>query len=98
MYCSMLVECAKSYGLDAYVSFSTFKKLQKLINKNIPVITNILKFTDDDFYIHSVVVYKIKDDIVYLLDPEDGERQLNCELFENLWQANNYTAIVINQV
>jgi len=92
------VECAKSYGLDAYVSSLTFNKLRELISKNIPVIASILKFADDEFYVHSVVVYRIEKNTVYLLDPEDGEKRLNSDLFERLWQNNDYTAIVIEKL
>jgi len=93
-----VVDCAKSYGLDAYVSSLTFNKLRQLISENIPVITNILKFADDEFYVHSVVVYRIEKNLVYLLDPEDGEKRLNSDLFERLWQNNDYTAIVIEKL
>lgn len=92
-----IVECAKSYGLDAYVSSLTFNKLRELTNQSVPVITNILKSDDDDFYVHSVVVYRIQKDEVYLLDPEDGEVHLESHLFERLWQNNDYTAIVIEK-
>lgn len=92
-----VVECAKSYQLDAYVSSLNINKLLELINQDIPVIANILKFADDDFYVHSVVVYRIEKGIVYLLDPEDGERRLDTDLFKHLWQNNDYTAIVIEK-
>ncbi|MFQ5638190.1 MAG: cysteine peptidase family C39 domain-containing protein [bacterium] len=75
----------------------TLSKLRELINQNIPVIANILKFADDEFYVHSVVVYRIEKGIVYLLDPEDGEMRLDIDLFEHLWQNNDYTAVVIEK-
>ena len=92
-----VVGCANSYGLRASVSSLTLNKLQEFINQNFPVIANILKFADDEFYVHSVVVYRIEKAIVYLLDPEDGERRLSTDLFERLWQNNDYTAIVIEK-
>ena len=92
-----VVECATSYGLSAYVTSLTLSKLRELINQNIPVIASILKYADDEFYVHSVVVYRIEKGIVYLLDPEDGEKRLGVDLFEHLWQHNDYTAIVIQK-
>lgn len=92
-----VAECARSYGLDAYVSSLTFNKLGELTNKNVPVIANILKSDDGEFYVHSVVVYRIEKDEVYPLDPEDGEIHLDNDLFERLWQNNDYTAIVIEK-
>ncbi|MFQ5652399.1 MAG: cysteine peptidase family C39 domain-containing protein [bacterium] len=92
-----VVECAKSYGLDAYVSSLTFNKLRELTRKNVPVITNILKSDDDEFYVHSVVIYRIQKAEVYLLDPEDSEIHLDNDLFQRLWQSNDYTAIVIEK-
>lgn len=92
-----VVECAKSYRLNAHVSSLTLSKLRELINQNIPVIANILKFADDEFYLHSVVVYRIVKSNVHLLDPEDGEKRLDIDLFEHLWQNNDYAAIVIEK-
>jgi ATP-binding cassette subfamily B protein len=91
------VSCARSYGLDAYVSSLTIEILRDLIKQDVPVITNILKFVDDEFYIHSVIVYKIENDSVYLMDPEDGKIQLSIKSFEALWQNNDCTAIVIQK-
>ena len=80
------------------VSRLNLDKLRELVNQNIPVITNILKFADDEFYIHSVVVYQINKNIIYLLDPEDGEMKLDVDLFERPWENNDYTAIVVQRV
>ena len=93
-----IADCAKSYGFDAYVSALNLSKLLELISQDIPVIANILKYADNEFYIHSVVVYRIEKGFVYFLDPEDGERNLDIDLFESLWQRNDYTAIVIHLV
>ncbi len=92
-----VVECAQSYGLKAYASSLTLSKARELIEQNIPVIANVLKQAEGEFYLHSVVVYRIGKGTVYLLDPEDGERRLDTDLFELLWQNNNYTAIVIEK-
>ena len=92
-----IVECANLYGLTGNVSSLTLADLQELLKQNIPIITNILKFDDDEFYIHSVVVYRIEKDIVYLLDPEDSERNFKSDLFERFWQGTEYTAIIIEK-
>ena len=92
-----VVECANLYGLKTDVSSITLGKLQELVNQNIPVIANILKFVDDDFYIHSIVVYRVEKDLIYLLDPEDGEMHFKSDLFERLWQGTEYTAIIIEK-
>jgi ABC-type bacteriocin/lantibiotic exporter with double-glycine peptidase domain len=93
-----IVECAKSYGLDAYASSLTLNKLQELVDQNVPVIANILKFNGDDFYVHSVVVYRLEQNIICFLDPEDGEKNLDITLFKQLWQRNDYFSIVIKKV
>lgn len=92
-----IVECANLYGLAGNVNSLTLDDLQELLKQNIPVITNILKFDDDEFYIHSVVVYRIERDTVYLLDPEDGERNFKSDLFERFWLGTEYTAIIIKK-
>ncbi len=92
-----IVECAISHGFDAYASSLTLNKLQNLIDRNVPVIANILKFNGDDFYVHSVVVYRLEQNIIYFLDPEDGEKNLDIALFKQLWQKNDYFGIVIKK-
>lgn len=39
----------------------------------------------------------MKKNTVYILDPEDGEKHLNKDLFEQLWQKNDYNGIIINK-
>jgi len=92
-----VVECAKYYGFDAYVNSLTLNKLIELVTQNIPVIANILKFDGDEYYVHSVLIYRIGKNTVYLLDPEDGERKLDVSLFLRLWQMNNCSGIVIKK-
>lgn len=93
-----IVECAKSYGCDAYAGSLNLNEIRELVAQDIPVITNILKFDGDDFYIHSVVVYRIEENAVFILDPEDGEKYLDKDLFEQLWQRNDSNGIVIRRV
>ncbi|MBN2088993.1 hypothetical protein JW964_05245 [candidate division KSB1 bacterium] len=92
-----LVECAKSYGLKAEISDLSISKLQNYLEQKIPIIANILKFVDDEFYIHSIVVYQVYGDDVYILDPEEGQIHLNQNLFEELWQKNEYLGIIIQK-
>ncbi|MBC8181706.1 C39 family peptidase [candidate division KSB1 bacterium] len=92
-----IVECAKSFGFEAYVNSFDFNKLQVLLRQNLPVITNIIKHDGDEFYIHSVVVYRIERNSIYLLDPEDGEIKTSCKKFETLWGQNDYIGIVISK-
>jgi len=91
-----LIECARLYGLDAFLASLNLADLERLINQGIPTIANILKTKKEDFYIHSVVVYAIDENYVFFLDPEDGDIQLARDLFERLWQNNDSIAVVIN--
>lgn len=92
-----IIECARYYGFDAYVSSLNLNKLVEFITQNIPIITNILKFDGDEFYVHSVVVYRITKNLIYLLDPEDGEKKLDIALFTRLWQKNDFIGVVIKK-
>jgi len=92
-----IVEYAKSYGLDAYANSLSLNKLKELIDRNIPVIANILTFNDDDFYVHSIVIYQMEKDTIYLLDLEDGEKHVDRDVFEILWQKNDYFGIIIKK-
>jgi ATP-binding cassette, subfamily C, bacteriocin exporter len=92
-----IVKCAKSYGFEAFVSSLNINELQVLLNQNLPVIANIVKHDGDEFYIHSVVVYRIEKNSIYLLDPEDGEMRMTCDRFVALWEENDYTGIIISK-
>lgn len=92
-----LVECAKSFGLKAEISTLSISKLQNFLEQKIPIIANILKFVDDEFYIHSVVVYQAHGDDFYILDPEEGQIYVDRNLFEELWQKNEYLGIIIQK-
>ncbi len=91
------IRCAESYKLKATISSLNLDKLRKFINQNKPVITNILKYSDNEFYVHSVVVYRIENDIINILDPEDGEIYCQSDMFELLWKSTEYTSIIIEK-
>jgi ATP-binding cassette subfamily B protein len=92
-----LVECARFYGFTADIRFLNLDQLQAFLEQQIPIIANILKFDADEFYLHSVVVYQMRQNKVYILDPEDGHVHLERSLFEQLWQKNEFLAIVIQK-
>jgi len=76
-----LIECAKIYGFDA-IGINT----NKLERKYVPYIAhlNINKSLS-----HFVVVYKVQQDKVELMDPSIGFRKMEINEFEKL-SSNNY--------
>ncbi len=90
-----VIECANSYGLKGFIDSLNVETLRKYVDQDIPVIVNILKVVDHDFYLHSVCVYRISRNFVYMLDPEDGETKIALDRFERLWENSDFTAIVI---
>jgi len=93
-----IVECATSYGFVAYAGSFSLNRLQELVAQNVPVITNIMKYDGDEFYIHLVVVFQVEQNKVFILDPEDGEKNLEKNLFKKLWHGNDYNGIIIKEV
>lgn len=90
-----IVECAKSYNFQASLSSLNFQRLKEFLEEKTPIITNILKQQEEDFYIHSVVVFQVSNEQIHCLDPEDGEIKMKISLFESLWESTNFTAIII---
>lgn len=73
-----LIKTAKKYGFDSYGM-----KLDDLEIKSelLPVIAH----TNQKGYNHFVVVYKIKNNTVYVMDPAKGYKKYNIDEFKNIW-------------
>ncbi len=92
---------SKGYKIDS---------LNKIIDIEIPFISQIVI----DNYYHFVVVYKIKNNKITIMDPAKGMRKINFEEFEKIWTGyililepykklpfydeNNYVLNVIRQI
>ena len=72
-----IINCAKKYGFNAFG-----KKIKKLNNLKSPVIVH-LKLKNNFF--HFVVVYKIKKDYVYMMDPAIGMKKMKTKEFYELF-------------
>ena len=77
-----LVECAINYGFDA-----KGLKLKNINDVNLPCIAHIKV---NDSLSHFVVVYKVENDTVVLMDPSSGFKKLNISLFNK-----SFTGVVI---
>ena len=71
-----LINCAKKYGFNAYG-----KKIEKIyldFTISYPLIAH-LKLNNN--YYHFVVIYKIKDNYIYIMDPAIGRKKLSLDEF-----------------
>ena len=75
-----LINCAKRFGLDGYG-----EKVKKIDDINFPVIAHLK--LENDFY-HFIVIYKIKNDFVYVMDPSYGNKKMKLEEFYNIFTGN----------
>lgn len=77
-----LINCAKKIGFNAYG-----EKCRDLSIIDQPVIAHLK--LDNDFY-HFVVIYKIRKDIITIMDPSRGFRKIKLEEFYKI-----YTGIIL---
>ena len=74
-----LIKCANQFGFDA-----VGKKIKNINNNNLPYIAHI---KIDSKYDHFVVVYKIKTDSIYLMDPASGYKWISLKDFYNVFDG-----------
>lgn len=77
-----LVKTAKNYGFDAYGM--KLDKLSELENIILPVIAHI----EINNLNHFVVIYKITEAEVIVMDPAKGKVKISRNDFESLWTGN----------
>ena len=75
-----LINCAKRFGFDGYG-----EKCKKIDNMTFPVIAHLK--LENDFY-HFVVIYKIKNNLIYIMDPSCGNKKIKLEEFYNVFTGN----------
>lgn len=81
---SNLVKAAIECGFSAYKANLTFEELEDLIRQNINLIV-FTRVSENVNYSHAVVVYKIAEENVFVLDPTIGETEFDINLFVEIW-------------
>lgn len=81
-----LIEASKSFGLDAY---GVTGKLENIDNNNLPCIAHVNVGSN---YQHFVVIYKILNNKIIIMDPAKGKRVLQLSEFK-LMSTDNYIFI-----
>ena len=81
---SNAVKAANSLGFDAYKANLIFEELVDLIRQNITPIV-FIRVSENANYSHAVVVYKISKEKIFFLDPAIGERNLDINVFVEVW-------------
>lgn len=92
---SNAVKAAVLCGFDAYQAQLTFEELKDLVSQNITPIV-FTKAFEIARYSHAVVVYKILKNKILVLDPENGECEIELNLFAEIWSRNS--AIIIEKI
>lgn len=91
---SNAVKAAITCGFDAYQAQLTFEELKDLVAQGATPIVFIKAF-ENTAYSHAVVIYKILKSKIVILDPENGEREIELNLFAEIWSRNS--AIIIEK-
>ena len=81
---SNAVNAAIECGFDADEVNLTFEELEDLIRQNIAPIV-FTKVSENANYSHAVVVYKISNEKVFVLDPAIGELKIDRNKFVEIW-------------
>lgn len=79
-----LIEASAKIGLEAIGFKVTDKETSSLIEIKTPSICQVL----NNNYEHFVVLYKIKNNKVTLMDPAIGFKTISLEEFDNMWTGN----------
>lgn len=84
---SKATDAVNELGFDCDEANLTFEELKEyVLDKLFPIV--YLRFSEDAKYSHAVVVYKISKEKIFVLDPENGEREFDLSLFIELWSRN----------
>lgn len=75
-----LINCARKFGLDSFG-----ERIEILENIKLPVIAH-LKLENEFF--HFVVIYEIKNNFIYLMDPSIGLKKIKLEEFYKIYTGN----------
>jgi len=92
---SNAVKAAVECGFDAYQANLNFDELEDLITQNITPIVFIRVFEGAN-YSHAVIVYKISKKKVFVLDPIEKEREIDKNLFDEIW-SRGLTIVIENK-
>ena len=74
-----LIKCANQFGFDAIG-----KKIKNINKNNLPYIAHV---KIDNKYDHFVVIYKIKNDSLYLMDPANGYKWISINDFNKIFDG-----------
>ena len=81
---SNVVKAAIELGFDAYQAELVFEELKDLVSQNITPIV-FVRVTESVNYSHAIVNYKLSKEKVFAIDPEMEEREINVNLFAQIW-------------
>lgn len=74
-----LIESAKKYGFESHGKRISFKELK---NQIMPLIAHVI-FPDG--YSHYIVIYRIKNDKITIMDPAKGKVIISLDEFKEIW-------------
>ncbi len=91
-----LVKCAQALGFQARKEYSNLSSLkQYLSSQHFPIIYLNLLFLKGIDSVHAVVPLELRDQLLLVIDPLEGERSFPLSAFEKSWLMLNNLAIII---
>ncbi|GGE85982.1 peptidase domain-containing ABC transporter [Priestia taiwanensis] len=76
-----LLEAGEKLGFDIKGVKATNKDIEVLREIPLPAIAHIV----DEGLLHYVVIYKVKNNIIYIADPAKGNIEYTLQEFQNIW-------------
>ena len=95
-YRSKAIKAIEELGFICYEANLEIEDLKENISNDLTPIT-FLKFNSDVNYSHAVIVYKISNEKVFVLDPEIGEREFDMNYFIENW-SRGLTIIIEKRI
>lgn len=95
-YAQDIVACAQDFGFRVSVENLDVVRLNDLLRRGIFPLVYVNGFPlEQIFCTHAMVVERITEREVLVLDPMDGRRTLNIEKFQKAWEMTDHLAIVM---
>lgn len=92
-----MVFCATEFGLEAEIVYLTLPELKKILSDPIYPIVFINLFPINNIIsTHAVIIVRIKNGEVEIIDPLEGEQTLDLTKFAESWRICRGIAILIH--
>jgi len=93
-----IVSCATELGFSAEKTYLVIDDLKKLTEEDVFSIVYVNTYSlNGIFATHAIIVEKIEDGKVLIIDPVDGRKTVLLEIFNKIWGGCSNLTIIIKR-